>query len=536
MYHAEDHTAAFLYRLGVIMLFAAEIMIISSSLYADEPVSEQRVPSVIPGPAVMTLRSGTFTLQPGTVIVVDKEAQAAGRYLAALLTPATGYRVAVKESSQKANYMRLSIDHTLDRLGREGYSLEVTVNAVIIRAPDAAGLFYGIQTLRQLLPPRIESAARVGKNVVWSVPCITIEDKPRFGWRGFMLDCSRTFWDKEYIKRTIDLLALYKLNVFHLHLTDDQGWRVEIKKHPELTRIGSQFAPRFKGEHNGYYSQDDIREIVAYADERHVTIVPEIEMPGHCLAALTAYPELSCTGKRFEIHPYSVGPGIHEDVFCAGNDRVFEILEDVLSEVVELFPSAFIHIGGDECPKTRWKTCEKCQARIKAEGLRDEHELQSYFIRRIEKFLNTKNRRLIGWDEILEGGLAENATVMSWRGVEGGIAAARANHDVVMSPTSHCYFDYEYSTTSLEKVYSFEPVPPALEQSQARYILGAQANMWTHIARTEASVDSQVFPRLMALAEVAWSPKENRDFNYFYRRVGNQYLRLDLLGVSYHKK
>jgi hexosaminidase len=425
-------------------------------------------------------------------------------------------------------------------LGEEGYELTVAPTSVVLRAPQAQGLFYGVQTFRQLLPPEAERPARNRTKVAktWRIPCTRIIDQPRYPWRGMLLDCCRHFMAKDFVKRYIDLLAYHKMNVLHWHLTEDQGWRIEIKRYPRLTAIG---AWRGEGDerHGGFYTQEDIRDIVAYARSRHVTIVPEIEMPGHSVAALAAYPELSCTGGPFKV---STRWGVHEDVYCAGNERTFEFLEGVLSEVIDLFPSEFIHVGGDECPKQRWKACAKCQARMKAEGLRDEGELQSYFIRRIDKFLTGKGRRLVGWDEILEGGLAPNATVQSWRGMSGAVAAAKAGHDVISSPTSHCYLDYAQSREpgeptwmgfiDLKTAYSFEPTPPQLDPEQARHVLGAEGNMWTEHAPQER-VDHQVFPRLCALAEVTWSPAQRRDWKGFQERMKTHYRRLDALGVHY---
>jgi hypothetical protein len=323
-----------------------------------------------------------------------------------------------------------------------------------------------------------------------------------------MLDVARHFRSVSFVKRYLDVMALLKLNVLHLHLVDDQGWRLEIKRYPKLTDIGS----RRPGQ-EGFYTQDEIREIVRYAAERFITVVPEIEMPGHCLASLAAYPELSCSGGPFAVQTRW---GITPDIYCAGNEAVFTFLENMLDEVLPLFPGTFVHIGGDECLKDRWKACPKCQARMKTEGLRDEHELQSWFIKRMERWLNVRGRRLIGWDEILEGGLAPNATVMSWRGMEGGIAAARAGHDVIMTPTTHCYLDYEYILLPLEKVYAFEPVPDGVPPER---VLGLQGNLWSEFTPTEQDVDRQVFPRLCALAEVAWSPAARRDWTDFQARL-----------------
>ena len=493
--------------------------------------------SLVPQAAKVEVVEGRFILGPGTDIIADlrdSEHRRIAEYLADELERRLGARPRVHEpygGLSPTNAITLGVNSHA-ALGREGYQLEMWPSYMNLSAETPAGLFYAVQSLLQLVDDHERSGSEVG------LPCVRIEDRPRYRWRGMLLDCGRHFMDKEFVKRYIDLLAYHKMNVLHWHLTEDQGWRIEIKKYPKLTEIG---AWRGAGQdwYGGFYSQDDIREIVEYARSRYVTIVPEIEMPGHCVAALAAYPELSCTGGPFEV---STRWGVHGEVYCAGNDEVFTFLEDVLSEVIELFPSEFIHIGGDECPKERWKQCPKCQARIKAEGLRDEHELQSYFVRRIEKFLNSHGRRLVGWDEILEGGLAPNATVQSWRGMDGALAAARAGHDVVSSPTSHCYLDYAQVRTAgeptwmgyipLERCYAFEPTPTELTPEEAKHVLGLEGNMWTEHAPQER-VDWQVFPRLCALAEVAWSPKERRNWEDFQTRMQEHYRRLDALGVTY---
>jgi hexosaminidase len=348
------------------------------------------------------------------------------------------------------------------------------------------------------------------------------------------LDVGRHFFPAAFVKKYIDLLAAYKMNVFHWHLTEDQGWRIEIKKYPRLTAVGSQRRESMGDctPHGGFYTQEEIRDIVAYARDRFVTIVPEIEMPGHALAALASYPELSCSGGPFQV---GTAWGVMNDVYCAGNEKTFAFLEDVIGEVTELFPGPFFHAGGDECPKIRWQNCAKCQARIKAEGLKDEHELQSYFLKRIGKILNAKGKRMVGWDEILEGGLAPNATVMSWRGTEGGIAAAKSGHDVVMTPTSHCYFDYYQGTAGepaanggflpLEQVYGFEPVPDALDGTEASHVLGAQGNVWTEWMPTTSQVEYMVLPRMLAMSEVLWSSRRIREYAGFLRRLGAHYDR-----------
>ncbi|MCW5898386.1 MAG: family 20 glycosylhydrolase [Flavobacteriales bacterium] len=422
----------------------------------------------------------------------------------------------------------------------EGYRLTIRPNEIEVMAPSSVGLFRGSRTLVQLL----EQGRSPG-----ALPCLTIIDHPRFPWRGMHLDVCRHFFQAGFVKKYIDLQARYKMNTFHWHLTEDQGWRIEIKKHPKLTEVGawrsgSQIGPyaaqTFDNErYGGFYTQDEIREVVAHAARRHVTIVPEIEMPGHAMAALASYPHLGCTGGPYEVQR---GWGVFDDVFCAGNDSVFTFLEDVLTEVMDLFPGEYIHIGGDECPKTRWKSCPKCQARMKAEGLKDEHELQSYFIRRIERFVNSKGRKIIGWDEILEGGLAPNAAVMSWRGTEGGIAAARAGHHAVMSPGSHCYFDHYQGDpanervaiggyTTVQKVYGYEPIPAELKPGEQRYILGAQGNVWTEYILSPEHVEYMAVPRMLALAEVLWTPEEKRDEADFLRRLEAEFPRLDDLDV-----
>jgi len=506
-----------------------------------------RVP--IPRPASLECRSGHFSITEASQVCVEAgnaEIRAVGEYLAESLRRDTGRPMTVRElgSAKPARDVILLTTVGADMsLGEEGYELTVSPTSVLLRAPHPQGLFRGVVTIRQLCSPEMEttSADKSEKTDPLTIPCVRITDLPRYRWRGMLLDCGRHFMTKEFVKRYIDLLAYHKMNVLHWHLTEDQGWRIEIRKYPKLTEVG---AWRGEGEkrYGGFYTQDDIKEIVEYAASRYVTVVPEIEMPGHSLGALASYPELGCVGQGYEV---GTRWGVYSDVYCAGDERVFEFLEDVLAEVIELFPSLYIHIGGDECPKQRWKKCPKCQERIKAEGLRDEHELQSYFIRRIEKFLNSKGRRLIGWDEILEGGLAPNATVQSWRGMDGAIAAATSGHDVIASPTSHCYLDYaqlravgeptRMGYLPLERCYEFEPTPAGLTPKQARHILGLEGNMWTEHA-PQQRVDWQVFPRLCALAEVGWSPKKLRNWEDFSERMKTHYRQLDALGVTYFRR
>lgn len=450
---------------------------------------------------------------------------------------------ATSTTHQKNNKIVLQLINQ-ESLGEEGYTLLINKNGIQLLANTPAGIFYAAQTLMQILPQQPGSKL--------SLNYVQISDVPRFAWRGLHLDVSRHFFSVDFIKKYIDLMSMYKFNTFHWHLTEDQGWRIEIKKYPLLTEIGSKrketileknFNPYIGDNtpYEGFYTQEQIKEVVAYASSRHVTIVPEIEMPGHALAALAAYPQLGCTGG-----PYEVGTvwGVYDDVFCAGNDETFIFLENVLDEVLELFPSKYIHIGGDECPKTRWKTCTKCQNRIKKEGLHDEHELQSYFIRRIEKYLNAKDRNLIGWDEILEGGLAPNATVMSWRGEEGGIEAAKAGHDVVMTPGFAMYFDHYQGDpaqeplaiccfTDLQKVYHYEPVPSRLNEEEAKHILGAQANVWTEYMKTSEHVEYMIFPRLLALSEVVWTNPARKNWTEFQQRIKLHFEMLDKKKVNF---
>jgi hexosaminidase len=493
---------------------------------------------LIPQPMKMILGEGTFPLSSATVVLGNQGTVDNEKVLAELLSALTGLEPKTKPTSEQApesNFIGLLLTPGKGALGKEGYALSVTKNRIMISAPTSAGIFYGLQTLRQLLPLESERQLSDGGTVVWNIPCVEIEDHPRFGWRGLMIDCSRTFWSKAFIKRKIRLMSRYKMNVLHLHLTDDQGWRLQIRSHPKLTEIGSQFAPQYEEppERQGYYTQDDLKEMIAYGARYNVTIVPEIEMPGHSTAALAVYPQLSCRGGPFEIFPFFKGPGITKDILCAGKEKTFQFLEEVLAEVVELFPSQFIHIGGDEAPKDRWSQCPKCQIRIQSEGLKNEQELQSYFIKRIEKFLHGKGKRLIGWSEILEGGLAPRATVMSWRKGESGIAAAKAGQDVVMSLNSHCYFNFPYKRISTMKVYGYNPIPAELTEEQAQHILGVQANFWSNIDRGEVGVDKQVFPRLLAIAEVAWAPKDQRDETRFRQRVKIDSSRLKKMGVKY---
>ncbi|MBN1900876.1 beta-N-acetylhexosaminidase [Candidatus Sumerlaeota bacterium] len=488
--------------------------------------------SIIPAPSSLTRNDGAFTLNSKTKILAHKAAAGEAEYFSEVLSPALGYDLSVKKLSSKPktkNTIIFDINENLKELGDEGYRLNVDKIHIRVEAMKPAGIFYACQTIRQLLPPPILSMQKVS-DIEWTLPCLSIEDKPRYEWRGQLFDCCRHFFPKETVFRAIDLLALHKMNRLHWHITEDQGWRLEIKKYPKLTEIGAWRKDAEGNRYGGFYTQNDVREILDYARKRHIIVVPEIEMPGHSRAALASYPELGCTGG-----PYEVGNlwGVFNDVYCAGNEYTFEFIQNVLDEVLELFPSEYIHIGGDECPKEKWKECPKCQERIKKENLKDEHELQSYFIKRIDRYLTSKGRRLVGWDEILEGGLAPGAVVQSWRGVKGGIQAANENHEVIMSPTSHCYLDYPYDRISLEKAYSYEPVPEELTPEKARFIKGLEGNIWTEHVPSRDRLDYQAYPRLSALAEVAWSPKENKNWEDFESRMAVHYKRLTILGVKY---
>jgi len=416
------------------------------------------------------------------------------------------------------------LDKKADTLGDEGYLLKIDENAIKVTAYREAGLFYALQSIRQMMEDAYRT--KVGS---YSLQSCTIYDKPRFVWRGFLFDCCRHFFDKATVKKYIDLLAYYKMNRLHWHLTEDQGWRIEIKKYPKLTSVGAWRTEADGTVYGGFYTQDDIREIVQYAKQRHVEVIPEIELPGHSLAALAAYPELSCTGGP---HKVETNWGVFKDIYCAGNDQTIQFMKDVMNEVCQLFPSTYIHIGGDEAPKYRWEHCNKCQERIKKEGLKNTEALQGWFIRQMEDYLSKKGRRLIGWDEIIEGGLSPMATIQSWRGMEGAIHAAQTGHDAIVSPTSHAYLDYDIKTHNLERVYSFEPVPEELSPELSKHILGGECNIWTERVTYE-NLDSRVFPRFIAMAEVLWSSGQQKNFADFRRRIQTHYPILAEKGVKF---
>ena len=520
---------------AVLLLLASACAPGTGSNMPAEPVS------IIPLPAEMTLLDQRFVPGSPVTIAADGDMAAQGWMLAELIGASGGPEVELIQDG--VGDFQLSIAAGLPS---ESYELEISADRVLLTGADAAGLFYGVQTLRQLMP--------VTAGAEWSLPGLEITDAPRFRYRGLQLDVGRHFFSVEFVKKYLDRMAELKLNTFHWHLTEDQGWRAEILKYPRLTEVGScrketviekRFDP-FEGdgkEHCGFYTQDEMRDVVAYAAERFITVIPEIEMPGHAVAALAAYPELGCTTEPREV---STTWGVHDDIFCP-REETFRFLEDVLTEIMAIFPSTYIHIGGDEVPKKRWEESSLAQEVIRREGLADELELQSWFVQRVERFLSANGRRLIGWDEILEGGLAPNATVMSWRGTEGGIAAARLGHDVIMSPTRHLYFDFYQGPKESEpmsadwsgyplplaQVYEYDPVPPELTADEARHITGAQANLWTEHMKTPEKVEYMLFPRAFALAEMVWTPQNRRTYDDFLVRLPAQLARLERAGVAF---
>ena len=534
-------------------LLAGALALACASCTAEKEANYQ----VIPLPQEVSLtQENPFKLNENVLIAYPENnalLQRNAEFLSEYIQQATNYAPktkAIVAGEQVKNAIVLGLDPGI--ANKEGYVLTTTPEGISINGQTENGVFYGIQTLRKSIPAEAKGATIL-------IPAGEIKDEPRFSYRGMHLDVGRHFFPKEFMKKYIDLLALHNMNTFHWHLTDDQGWRIEIKKYPKLTEIGSQRSRTVIGRntqeydntpYGGFFTQEEAKEIVKYAQERYITVIPEVDLPGHMLAALAAYPEMGCTGGPYEVCPRW---GIFEDVLCIGNDQTMQFLEDVMSEIIEIFPSKYVHIGGDEAPRTRWEKCPKCQARIKAEGLKAdknhtaEDRLQSYCMTRIEEFLNSKGRQIIGWDEILEGDVAPNATVMSWRGMEGGIKAAQLGHDVIMTPTSFCYFDY-YQTADtkdeplgiggyvpIEKVYSLEPVPAALTEEQSKHILGAQANLWTEYIHSSEHVEYMILPRMAALAEVQWTQPEKKDFKDFTKRLARLMKFYQRDGFNYAK-
>jgi hexosaminidase len=522
--------------------------------------------NIIPQPVKVVKNAGSFLINPETnLVVVNKKDNVTAAFLNKYLSDYYGFVLPVVKKATK-NYIKLTSQKNIEGLKSEGYSFKSDKNGVEINGNAAIGTFYGMQTLIQLLP--------VEKSKSLAIAAVEIKDEPRFAYRGAMLDVGRHYFPVAFVKKFIDYLALHKMNYFHWHLTEDQGWRIEIKKYPKLTEIGSKRNGSIigsypgKGSDNtpegGFYTQEEVKDIVKYASDRFITVIPEIEMPGHGSAAIAAYPELSCfPNEKTQLPDNMISVkskeemangrvkivqetwGVHSDVYVP-SEYTFKFLQDVIDEVIALFPSKYIHIGGDEAPKDAWKRSEFCQQLIKEKGLKDEHGLQSYFIQRMEKYINGKGRTLIGWDEILEGGLAPNAIVMSWRGEEGGIAAAKENHQVIMTPGSHVYLDHSQTKNEkevtiggylpIETVYSYEPIPKELNEQQAKYVLGAQGNVWTEYMANPAKVEYMIFPRLSALSEVLWSSKENKNWPEFQTKIGTMKKRYTIWGANYFKE
>ncbi|PAC33234.1 beta-N-acetylhexosaminidase [Flectobacillus sp. BAB-3569] len=516
--------------------------------------SAQNQYNIVPLPQTVTPQKGQFVVKGNTSIVVstnDPAFKQVASMLADQLGATMGTTPKVVSSNSKAVSNSIQFVKN-DQLAEEGYTLNVSSKQVSIAASTGKGAFYALQSLLQLLPNQIFSKEK-STGITWSVPNCSIADAPRYSYRGLHLDVGRHFFPVSFIKKYIDLIALHKLNNFHWHLTEDQGWRIEIKRYPKLAEIASKraqtvvgraYSKKFDGKpYGGYYTQDEVKEVVAYAKAKFVNVIPEIEMPGHSQAVLAAYPEFGCNPDK--IYQTATDWGVYEDVLCP-REETFQFLENVLTEVMELFPSEYIHIGGDECPKKQWKESRFCQEIIKRENLGDEHGLQSYFIRRIDKFITSKGRKMIGWDEILEGGLSPNAIVMSWRGTEGGIAAAKENHDAIMTPGGYVYLDHYQADpkteplaiggfTTLEKIYSYEPTPTELSPEQQKHIIGVQANVWTEYMQTSDYVEYMVFPRASALSEVAWTKKELKDYSKFSERMKVHADRLEKLHVNFFK-
>ncbi|MDE3248098.1 MAG: family 20 glycosylhydrolase [Bacteroidota bacterium] len=514
--------------------------------------------SIIPEPVSVHPLPGKFTLTQATVIGSDAAGMANASWLAAKLATATGFKLAVKPGAAGKSSIQLLIKK---QANAEQYHLSVNPTGVVITAGGEAGLFYGLQTLLQLLPAEIESNKKV-VGIQWTMPAVEIEDYPRFAWRGLMFDVSRHFFGMKDVREFIDEMARYKYNLLHLHLTVDEGWRIEIKSYPKLTSVGAwnvkktgtfgTFTPPADDEprdYGGFFTQDDIRELVAYAKSRYINILPEIDVPGHSMAAVAAYPELSCTpgtyrvnsGEKFmEWPPSGHFYGLVDNTLCPANEQVYTFLDKVMGEIAALFPFEYIHMGGDETARNFWEKSDQIKALMQKENLKDLNEVQSYFVKRVEKIVESKGKKLIGWDEILEGGLAPNAAVMSWRGVKGGIEASKMGHEVVMSPTTFAYLDYMqgdaaleppvYATLRLKTAYSFDPLPPGVE---AKYVKGGQANLWTEQVYNMRHLQYMVWPRAFAIAEAVWSPAANKNWNNFAAKVEQHFNRYNAAGIKY---
>ncbi len=515
-------------------------LIISLFFSCNQETIQQKEIGIIPKPLFQQINKGVFILDEGIRIISDNGLSEVSDYFKSYLEE--NYQI-VFNPQKETTKIFFTINDAI--ANEEGYELKIEEQNIRIESKNAKGAFYAVQSLFQLLPLPSKSNS-------YKIPCLKIKDQPLFKYRGMHLDVGRHFFSVDFIKKYIDLMARLKMNTFHWHLTEDQGWRIEIKKYPKLQEIAAYRKETLIGHYNdqphqfdgkpygGFYTQEQIKEVVAYAKTRQITIIPEIEMPGHSQAAIAAYPELGCSGKQVEV---ATKWGVFDEVYCP-KESTFKFLEDVIDEVVALFPGKYIHIGGDEAPKTNWKNCAHCQKLIKKEGLKDEHGLQSYFIARMEKYINNKGKQIIGWDEILEGGLAPNATVMSWRGTNGAVQAAKEGHDVILTPGSHCYFDHYQSENEneplaiggflpLEKVYHFNPIPEELSEEESKYVLGAQGNVWTEYMQTEKQVEYMAFPRAIALSEVLWSSPKHKNYLDFIHRLEQYQKRLDQLEVNY---
>lgn len=530
---------------ALLLLFGCAV----SCTQPENSISNESI-GIIPLPSTYELKPGTFYITGQSSIGIDKsdpEMTALANYFNEEISDATGFSLPVNNSGTIIFQLG---EHK--ELGEEGYQLSISSDQLILSAYKHHGIFNGIQSVLQLLPPEIKSKT-VQTNATWSINCIEVTDKPQFAWRGLMLDVSRHFFTKQEVKKFIDQMAEYKYNVFHWHLTDDQGWRLEVKSLPRLTAIGAWRAPRVGNwwerepqlptdslSYGGYYTTEDIREIVEYAQQRYVTIVPEIDIPGHSMAALSAYPEISCTGGPFHVNVGNTFYTKIENSLCAGNEQTFEVLDSVFAEVARLFPSPYIHIGGDECYKGFWEKCPKCKMRMQKEHLKNLEELQSYFVKRVAAMVQKRGKQVIGWDEILEGGLAPEAIVMSWRGMKGGIEAAKQGHSVIMTPTDHCYLDFyqgdptvepnTYSMLRLQDCYKYQLIPDSVDAS---LIMGGQGNLWTESVPHYRQVEYMIWPRALAISETLWTDARLRNWKFFVNRVEQQFERFDRSGVNY---
>ena len=530
---------------ALLLLFGCAV----SCTQPENSISNESI-GIIPLPSTYELKPGTFYITGQSSIGIDKsdpEMTALANYFNEEISDATGFSLPVNNSGTIIFQLG---EHK--ELGEEGYQLSISSDQLILSAYKHHGIFNGIQSVLQLLPPEIKSKT-VQADATWSINCIEVTDKPQFAWRGLMLDVSRHFFTKQEVKKFIDQMAEYKYNVFHWHLTDDQGWRLEVKSLPRLTAIGAWRAPRVGNwwerepqlptdslSYGGYYTTEDIREIVEYAQQRYVTIVPEIDIPGHSMAALSAYPEISCTGGPFHVNVGNTFYTKIENSLCAGNEQTFEVLDSVFAEVARLFPSPYIHIGGDECYKGFWEKCSKCKMRMQKEHLKNLEELQSYFVKRVAAMVQKRGKQVIGWDEILEGGLAPETIVMSWRGMKGGIEAAKQGHSVIMTPTDHCYLDFyqgdptvepnTYSMLRLQDCYKYQLIPDSVDAS---LIMGGQGNLWTESVPHYRQVEYMIWPRALAISETLWTDARLRNWKFFVNRVEQQFERFDRSGVNY---